>query len=53
MKERIPMNIISLFSGCCGLDLGFELDDLRKNVPGFVAPQMYIYIWMGQNCWSI
>ena len=24
MKERIPMNIISLFSGCGGLDLGFE-----------------------------
>ncbi len=20
------------------------LDDLRKNVPGFVAPQMYIYL---------
>ena len=24
MKEKIPMNIISLFSGCGGLDLGFE-----------------------------
>ena len=21
-----------------------SLDDLRKNVPGFVAPQMYIYL---------
>lgn len=24
MKERKPMNVISLFSGCGGLDVGFE-----------------------------
>lgn len=41
MKERKPMNVISLFSGCGGLDLGFERAGF--NIP--VANEFDKTIW--------